>query len=88
MAKKTVDHPDHYNQLGIECIDVVENFNFNVGNAIKYLWRAGLKDDTKTVEDYEKALWYIRRELERLGKSKVTDDSAGLVVPSIFTSTG
>ncbi len=61
----TVDHPAHYNQhpAGIECIDVVEGFNFNVGNAIKYLWRAGLKGDT--IEDLKKAAWYVNREIQR-----------------------
>ena len=61
-----VDHPQHYNQhpAGIECIDVVEWFNFNVGNAIKYLWRAGLKG--KTLKDLKKAKWYIEREIERV----------------------
>ena len=60
----SVDHPTHYNQLDIECIDVVEHFNFNTGNAMKYLWRAGLKGDA--VEDLEKALWYVQRELDRV----------------------
>lgn len=61
----TVNHPSHYNQIsGIECIDVVENFTFNVGNAIKYLWRAGLKHSA--VEDLEKAAWYCQREIERI----------------------
>ena len=67
----SVNHPKHYNKFGVECIDVVENFNFNVGNAIKYLWRAGEKDSAKTLEDYEKAIWYIRRERDRIrGPSK------------------
>ena len=63
-----VNHPNHYNNLpsNIECIDVVEHFNFNVGNAIKYLWRAGLKGEA--LEDLEKALWYVQREIERLRK--------------------
>lgn len=63
-----VDHPEHYNKhpAGIEAIDVVEAFNFNVGNAIKYLWRAGLKPDCSTTVDLEKALWYVRREIERI----------------------
>lgn len=61
----TVNHPTHYNQIsGIECIDVVENFNFNVGNAIKYLWRAGLKHSA--IEDLEKAAWYCQREIVRV----------------------
>lgn len=40
-----VNHPKHYNMhpAGVECITIVEHMNFNVGNAIKYLWRAGLK---------------------------------------------
>lgn len=66
-----VNHPTHYNAhpTGIECIRIVEHFNFNVGNAIKYLWRAGLKS-TDPREDLEKAAWYIAREVERLGASK------------------
>lgn len=62
-----VDHPKHYNQhpSGVECIDVIEWFTFNTGNAVKYIWRAGLKSDN-AIEDLEKAAWYIRREIERL----------------------
>lgn len=59
-----VDHPDHYNQLAVECIDVVEHFNFNLGNAIKYLWRAGLKGEQ--LEDLRKAAWYVAREIKRV----------------------
>lgn len=60
-----VNHPDHYNEhpSGVECIDVVEHMTFNVGNAVKYLWRAGLKGDR--LEDLEKARWYIDREITR-----------------------
>lgn len=63
----TVNHPPHYNQhpTGIECITIVEWFNFNLGNAIKYIWRAGLKSPN-TINDLEKAVWYIQREIERL----------------------
>ena len=66
MTQETVDHPPHYTQhpSGAECIDIVEHFNFNVGNAIKYLWRAGLKGAAR--EDLEKARWYIDREIGRL----------------------
>lgn len=64
---KNVDHPAHYNQIpGIECIDVVEHMNFNLGNAIKYIWRAGSKGDV--VEDLEKAKWYVEREIKRLSR--------------------
>jgi hypothetical protein len=60
-----VNHPPHYNQhpSGVECIQVAEHYGFCVGNAIKYLWRAGLKGDA--VEDLEKARWYIDREIRR-----------------------
>lgn len=63
-----VDHPKHYNAdpSGVECIDVVEHRTFNVGNAMKYLWRAGLKGDL--VEDLRKARWYIDREIQRIEK--------------------
>lgn len=59
----------HYKQheSGIECIQITEGFNFNIGNAIKYLWRAGLKDN-KT-DDLKKALWYVAREIERVKKN-------------------
>ena len=60
-----VDHPKHYNQhpSGVECIDVIEHFNFNLGSVIKYIWRAGLKGDE--LEDLRKARWYINREIQR-----------------------
>lgn len=65
-----VDHPDHYNgnPSGVECIDVVEHMGFNVGNAVKYLWRAGSKGDA--AEDLKKARWYVDRELQRLERQK------------------
>jgi len=65
-----VNHPAHYtaHPSGVECITITEHYNFNVGNAIKYLWRAGLKGDAPHVEDLRKAVWYINREIERLSK--------------------
>jgi hypothetical protein len=67
---ETVNHPKHYNEhpSGVECITIVEQFNFNVGNAIKYLWRAGLKSEN-AIEDLEKAAWYCNREIIRLAKT-------------------
>ncbi len=61
-----VNHPEHYTQhpSGVECIEVVEHMNFNIGNAIKYLWRAGHKN--AQIEDLQKAAWYVNREIERL----------------------
>lgn len=63
-----VNHPSHYTSdpSGVECIRITRHRNFNVGNAIKYLWRAGLKDSSKTVEDLKKAIFYINDEIERL----------------------
>lgn len=64
-----VNHPPHYIDKvpGIECIDVVEHMNFNRGNAIKYVWRAGSKGDE--LEDLKKAAWYIQREIDRVEDS-------------------
>ena len=65
-------NPSHYttDPSGIECIEITRHRNFNVGNAIKYLWRAGLKDDSRHVEDLKKAIFYIEEEIDRLnGKS-------------------
>lgn len=63
-----VEHPSHYQGTGLEAIEVIEAFNlgFNLGNAIKYLLRAGKKGDA--IQDLEKAQWYICRELTRLGE--------------------
>jgi hypothetical protein len=60
--------PRHYLQhpAGIECIDVVEHMPFNLGNAIKYIWRSGKKGDIG--EDLRKAIWYLERELKRVAK--------------------
>lgn len=64
----SVNHPAHYTDGKIEVIDYIEdkNFNFNLGNAVKYISRAGKKDKTKEVEDLEKASFYINREISRL----------------------
>lgn len=68
MAHDSINHPKHYNEhpSGVECITIVEHMTFNIGNAVKYLWRAGLKTDR--LEDLKKAEWYIKREIERLSK--------------------
>lgn len=67
VPRDVVNHPPHYTShpSGVECIDVAEHFPFNVGNAIKYLWRAGLKGDS--IEDLRKCLWYVEREIKRRG---------------------
>lgn len=66
-----VNHPSHYTQhpSGIECIQVTRDFNFCLGNAIKYIWRVGLdvvKHEDKQIEDLEKAVWYLNQEISRL----------------------
>lgn len=62
-----VAHPAHYTAYkGLEVIDLTEQLNFNRGNAVKYIARAGLKDPAKEIEDLRKAAWYVNREIERL----------------------
>ena len=64
-----VHRPAHYTWLpnGIEVIDITENFNFTLGNALKYIMRAGRKGDgVAQIEDLQKARWYIDREIHRL----------------------
>lgn len=66
-------NPAHYrgHPSGIECIQVTEHYDFCIGNAIKYLWRAGLKGGHDTErQDLEKAIWYIRRKLASLERSE------------------
>lgn len=61
-----INHPQHYNHIeGIECIDIVKHFNFNLGNAIKYIWRCYFKKITP-IEDLKKAIWYLEKEIEML----------------------
>ena len=61
----SVNHPSHYMGNGIESIEVIEGFdlNYHLGNSVKYILRAGKKDDKK--QDLEKAIWYLKREIER-----------------------
>lgn len=63
--------PAHYQRhpSGVECITITEHFNFNRGNAIKYIWRADEKGST--LENLRKAQWYLNREIERLEKEAV-----------------
>ena len=65
-----VNHPSHYTSdpSGVECIEITRHRNFNIGNAMKYLWRAGLKDGNSDVQDLQKAIWYIQDEIKRLEK--------------------
>lgn len=67
-----VNHPKHYTEhpSGVECITITEHMSFCLGNAIKYIWRSGLKG--KQTQDLEKAIWYLQRELKRLAPKKPT----------------
>jgi hypothetical protein len=66
-GKDSINHPVHYNihPSGVECIQIVRHMSFNLGNAIKYIWRAGLKPGQTDIQDLEKAAWYIADEIER-----------------------
>lgn len=74
-----INHPEHYTSGNIEVIDYIEDkeFNFNLGNVIKYVSRAGLKKsvgksaEDKALEDLRKAQFYIQREIERREKISV-----------------
>lgn len=63
-----VNHPSHYTDGKIEVIEFIEdkNLNYHKGNAIKYICRAGKKDPQKEIEDLQKAIWYINREIRNL----------------------
>jgi len=79
FAMNDAIHPKHYKEhpSGVECIDIAEHFGFNLGNAIKYIWRAGLKGDS--LEDLKKAEWYLKRQIKNIEgikceqKSSITD---------------
>lgn len=78
QQESSVNHPTHYNQhpSGIECIDIVRHYDFNIGNVIKYIWRAGLKHEKgmnnrdKQIEDMEKAMFYLKDEIEMLKRKR------------------
>ena len=89
MAHDPVNHPRHYTShpSGVECIVVTEHMNFCLGNALKYIWRAGEKGDA--IEDLMKARWYVDREIARLQAQRATGsagaagvaDARGAVAP-------
>lgn len=71
-----VNHPKHYTShpSGVECIQVTEHMNFNLGNATKYIWRADLKHDDGGIIDLEKAEFYVKREIARRKALKAKKD--------------
>lgn len=70
VAEDVVNHPKHYTShpSGIECIQITEHMSFTLGNAVKYIWRADLKDDA--IEDLKKARFYLDREIARREATK------------------
>jgi len=95
-----VNHPKHYNQhpSGIECIEIVQYYDFCLGNAIKYIWRAGLKyDESKyqtkediaeaKIEDLRKAIWYLEREIDLIEKGKEKSKTEVTYDPAVTSIT-
>lgn len=87
-----INHPEHYTSSGahcpdcgrtIECIDVTEHMGFLRGNAIKYLWRAGLKGDA--LEDLRKARWYVDRAIAREEAKRAALRTPGVGIPARVT---
>lgn len=75
MIDDAVNNPSHYNDhpSGVECIEITEHMSFCLGNAVKYIWRAGLKGDA--IEDLKKARWNIDREIQRLERERETGNN-------------
>lgn len=85
MSHDPVNHPQHYTShpSGVECIQVTEHMGFNLGNAVKYIWRADLKG--AAIEDLEKAAWYVQREIEkRRSAASVQADPYGEAARAIY----
>lgn len=75
LDREMVNHPDHYQgNGGMEVIDIIENYDlgFSLGNAIKYILRSNKKGSAK--QDLEKAIWYIRREMNNLVEEEDSED--------------
>lgn len=84
MTEK-VNHPSHYNELpafcphcgrAIECIDVVRHMDFDLGNAMKYIWRAGYKDKDATIVDLQKAIWYLADKIHQLEQATASKNTS------------
>ncbi len=79
--KDKVNSPSHYTNhpSGIECIEITRHYDFCIGNAMKYLWRCGLKDEQgyssreKEIEDMKKAVWYINDKIKMLENEKISN---------------
>lgn len=73
MKTDNVNHPPHYTShpSGIECIEITRHYSFSIGNAIKYLWRAGLKENNE-LEDLNKAKWYIEDRIKQIENETIS----------------
>lgn len=80
-------NPAHYRQhpSGVECITITEHMNFNLGNAMKYIWRAGLKD-ADALADLRKAAWYVEREIARLSTQSCPGPTPAAAAKASFAS--
>lgn len=86
-----VNHPTHYNMhpSGIECIEIARYYPFSVGNAIKYIWRAGIKQDPdkdsidKEIEDIKKAIWYLDDRVKELETFKIRNSECQTVTEEV-----
>jgi hypothetical protein len=67
MTHDNIDAPEHYTRFPVEPIEITQHLNFCRGNAVKYICRAGYKFPDTEIEDLQKAVWYLRKEIERLG---------------------
>jgi hypothetical protein len=80
--KEQINHPSHYNShpSGIECIEIIHSFGFNLGNSFKYLYRRENKENL--IQDIKKSLWYVQDELKR---RKTFKEFLGIFkIPNLF----
>lgn len=70
MKNSNVEHPSHYiwlkDKCGIEVLDITRHLDFDLGNAIKYILRAGRKNPSKEIEDLQKAVFYLNDKIKML----------------------
>lgn len=80
-----VFHPAHYTSGKIEVIDFIEDqkLNFHLGNALKYICRAGKKNKNKMIEDLMKAVWYLNRQIDNLEKANNGADTDGDLIKTV-----
>lgn len=82
MDVEKVNHPKHYNEhpSGVECIEIIRHFDFDLGNVIKYVWRAGRKPGEEALIDLKKALFYLKDKIDWLERNKDDDNNRDGVI--------